>query len=242
MRSYKDVVSDRYNKRVDSDFELKRTLRRMLPQLRVNEVLLDVLKTIDSQHRPLTDARILEIGCGDGRWTRFIAEVTHAPELISGTDLSKPRIEFAKRMNPAIDYQVKDVVEEPIGATYDVILALDLFMHFSTEAMIKTVLKNIHDSLSEDGIFIFIDAWARSHFEASADADSWGYNPQEIYDFAKPEEFTPLFRRTIFRHLPRKRTSEQYYGVLPDWLVRVSESMFPYPPVNFIIVFGKGKS
>ena len=238
MKSYKEVVSDRYDKQSDSDFNLKAALRWMPSQLRLTDAFFDVLKAVDQQHS-LANARILEIGCGDGRWTRFIAEVTHRPSLITGTDLSAPRIELARRMNPAISYHVADAVEEPIGATYDMILAWNVFIHFPSEVMIRKALQNIHKSLSENGVFVFFDAWAHSHFEAPSDSQSWGFNPKEIIELAKSEGFTKLFRKNMFRIFPRGKHSEQYYGVVPSWLVRGCEIISPTPPGNYFLVFGR---
>jgi len=211
----------------------------MTAQLWLSKMLFDVLRTIDSQTHSLAKARILEVGCGGGRWTRFIAEVTHKPELITGIDLSAPTIELAKRMNPAITYRVADLVEEPIGAVYDLILAWGVFLHFPSESTVKKALRNISNSLTKDGLFIFFDAWARSHFNPPVDAESWGFNPEEIIRMAASEGLTPTFRKNVYRLFPGRKHSEQYYGIIPSWLVRACEIISPTPPGNYFVVFGR---
>ena len=239
MKSYKEVVVNRYDMQVAEDFNSKTTLRWMPSQLKLCTALAEVLKKIDGEKCSLADARILEVGCGDGRWTRFISEITHKPELITGTDLSRNRIELARRMNPSINYDVADIVEESIEGTFDIILAFDVFMHLPTEAMIRTALNNIHESLSNDGVFIFFDAWAHSHSNPVANADSWGFNPKEITKLVESQGFTKLFRRDVFRLFPRGKHSERYYGVVPSWLLSTSEALCPTPPGNYFVVFGK---
>jgi len=239
MKDYKDVIADRYDKLAETDFNVKTTLKWMASQLKLSADLFQVLKRIDSQGHPLANARILEVGCGDGRWVRFIAEITHQPEFITGTDLSAPRVALAKKMNPAIECQVADVVETPIDEKFDIILAWDVFTHLKTKEQIQKALRNIHNALSERGVFIFFDAWAKTHFKSVANEDSHGYRPEEVVHLAGIEGFTPIFRKNVFRIFPGGRHSEQYYEVLPTWFVRFFEMICPTPPGNYFIVFGK---
>lgn len=242
MKDYKEVVAERYDKQAQSDFNVKTTLRWMPSQLKLSADLFQVLKRIDSQGHSLANARILEVGCGDGRWVRFIAEITHQPEFITGTDLSAPRVALAKKMNPAIECQVADVVETPIDGKFDIILAWDVFTHLKTEEQIRKALRNIHNALSERGAFIFFDAWAKTHFKSSTNEDSHGYRPEEIMHLAGIERFTPVFRKNVFRIFPGGRHSEQYYGHAPNWLIRFFEAVSPTPPGNYFIVFRRRES
>ena len=238
MKDYKDVVADRYDKQALSDFNAKASIQWMTSQLRLSQALYDVLRRLDRLGCDLGKARILEVGCGGGRWTRFIAEVTMEPKNIKGTDLSLPRIEVARRMNPAIVYEVADVVETPIDGEYQVILAWDVFMHFRTREQITKALQNIRNALSKGGVFIFFDAWARTHFQPSSDAESVGFNPDEIVQLASAIGFAPIFREDVFKIFPGGRHSEQYYGHVPSWLIRMLEAISSTPG-NYFEVFAR---
>ncbi len=50
------------------------------------------------QHAPLRGARVLEVGCGDGRLTRRIGGTVHSAV---GVDPDAGQIERAKRLQPA---------------------------------------------------------------------------------------------------------------------------------------------
>lgn len=238
MKNYSAVVSDRYNKQIGADFGLGTTMRWMPSQLYLSGTLFDILHNEIAPRIDLSKAKILEVGCGDGRWTRFIAEVTHKPENIAGTDLSEARVDLATQMNPAIKYEVADILK-PIAGQFDCVLAWDVFMHLEPEETIRKALRNINDCLSQKGLFIFFDAWAKSHFDGPKNAESWGYHPDEITRIAKLEGFRPLAKKTVFRILPGGRHSEQYYGMAPMWFVHACEAVSPTPPGNFFIVFGK---
>jgi 2-polyprenyl-3-methyl-5-hydroxy-6-metoxy-1,4-benzoquinol methylase len=238
LKDYKDVVADRYDKQALSDFNAKASIQWMTSQLRLSQALYDVLRRLDSLGHDLGKARILEVGCGGGRWTRFIAEITMEPENIKGTDLSAPRIEVARRMNPAIAYEVADVVETPIDREYDIILAWDVFMHFRIREQITKALQNIRNALSKSGVFIFFDAWARTHFQSSPDAESVGFNPDEIVRLACAIGFAPIFRKDVFKIFPGGRHSEQYYDHVPSWLIRMLEAISSTPG-NYFEVFAR---
>jgi 2-polyprenyl-3-methyl-5-hydroxy-6-metoxy-1,4-benzoquinol methylase len=242
LKDYKTVVAERYDKQTRADFNAKSALNWMSSQIWLCQKLYKVLRRLDGLGHNLSKARILEVGCGGGRWTRFIAEITMEPRNIKGTDLSGPRIEIARKMNTAIAYEVADVVETPIDREYDIILAYDVFMHFRTREQIQKALQNIHNSLSERGAFIFFDAWAQTHFKSSLDAESAGFNPEEIVNLASIVGFTPIFKENVFRIFPGGRHSEQYYGHVPTWLIRLLETMSPTPPGNYFIVFRRRES
>jgi len=239
MRDYKEVVSQRYDRQIETDFSPRTTLEWMSSQLRISQVFHQVLKRLADSGLNLADARVLEVGCGGGRWTRFIAEITGQPANIIGLDLSEPRIEHARRMNPAIRYRVADVVETPIGDTVDIAVAISVFMHFESEDSIRKALRNVWGSLSENGAFIFFDAWADSHFAPSGDSDSQGFRPDEIIQLARSEGFSPRFKLDVFRIFPGSHHSEQYYRFLPSVLIRFFEIVCPTKPGNFFIVFDK---
>ena len=61
------------------------------------------------RHAPLRGARVLEVGCGDGRLTRRIAGVVQS---LVGVDPDTGQIERAKRLLPA---RVRGKIEFQVG-------------------------------------------------------------------------------------------------------------------------------
>ena len=50
----------------------------------------------------LLDWRILDIGCGDGRWLRTVLEFDAKPEDLVGVDVSDARFEIGRAKNPLV--------------------------------------------------------------------------------------------------------------------------------------------
>lgn len=97
---------------------------------------------------------LLDIGCGDGFFTRrFFAErCAH----IDGIDLEPSAIQAAKRYNnaPNIKFHTMDAVTQPFPENkYNVVVWDGAIGHFSADATEK-IIQKIRNALSNDGIFV----------------------------------------------------------------------------------------
>lgn len=104
---------------------------------------------------------LLDIGCGDGFFTRrFFAEKCGH---IDAVDLEKRAIEIAELENHAtnINYQVLDAVIQPFPRkNYDVVVWDGALAHFPKEST-EEVLRKISQSLSKDGVFVGSESLGR---------------------------------------------------------------------------------
>jgi ubiquinone/menaquinone biosynthesis C-methylase UbiE len=70
----------------------------------------------------LTDKKILDVGCGSGIQLQRFITYGALPTNLSGIDLMANRIEQARRLNPAIDWQVGSAHQLPYpDASFDVV-------------------------------------------------------------------------------------------------------------------------
>ena len=104
-----------------------------------------------------TNARILDIGCGQGRDALFIARLGHH---ITGVDLSPAAIsdlqKDAAREGLNIDGVVADITEyTPVG-TYDVVL-IDRTLHMLEAAPRHQVLEQLTHHVAPDGHLLIAD-------------------------------------------------------------------------------------
>ncbi|MES0882452.1 class I SAM-dependent methyltransferase [Roseibium sp. SCP14] len=106
---------------------------------------------------PKKGARILDVGCGQGRDALFIARLGH---LVTGVDLAPAGIldllEEAKREGLSIKGFVTDIVDyDPVGL-FDVIV-IDRTLHMLDREPRREVLRKLTNQLSTDGYLLIAD-------------------------------------------------------------------------------------
>ncbi len=117
-------------------------------------------------HRYLMDQipeqcrRILEIGCGTGKFSRLLAE---RAEKVFAIDLSPQMIRLAKarsKLYPNIDFVKCDVMTHHLlDNQFDCIATLTTLHHLPTER----ILRKIRKALKPEGIFVCLDLYQRSN-------------------------------------------------------------------------------
>jgi SAM-dependent methyltransferase len=92
---------------------------------------------------------LVDVGCGDGR---FLREVTaERPDLRAlGVDYSERSIGMARGMNPDLDYEVRDIVERPLGEEFDVATCIEVLEHVPPEDC-EAFVAGIRDALVPGG-------------------------------------------------------------------------------------------
>ncbi len=110
---------------------------------------------IASYFKDFKAPRILELGCGTGNYTKILAERGYD---VTGVDLSKDMLEIARQK---CDCKLinGDIRSLSIEGKFDVCLAMFAVIGYITEnSEIVKVLKNVHQHLKPNGLFIF-DVW-----------------------------------------------------------------------------------
>lgn len=105
-------------------------------------------------------ARILDVGCGNGRFARFLRESLGAPFLYSGIDASAPLLAIAERELaglPDVRLYRADLVLEPAeqalpNQRFDCVVAFGLLHHIPGEARRRALLLALAERLTPGGI------------------------------------------------------------------------------------------
>lgn len=124
---------------------------------------------------------VLDIGCGDGFFTR--AFYSYNCKNIDALDIEPSAIKAAKRQNynERIQYHLCDVVNDPFPSNeYDVIIWEGAIGHFAKEDLSK-VLEKIKNSLSPGGIFVGSEVLG----EEGKDHLHFFYKESDFYDLFK---------------------------------------------------------
>ncbi len=99
-------------------------------------------------------SKIMEIGCGYGRYTQLLTQTLGYEDTI-GVDISEEQIEYAKK-----NYQLKNVFKADAleylkehSEKYDIIILMDVLEHLELDYAIK-LLTTIRESLAPGGKLI----------------------------------------------------------------------------------------
>lgn len=150
-------------------------------------VRFEILAGIGDLHR----RSILDLGCGFGDFYDFLLgkglEVDY-----SGYDISPKFIAIAKEKHPNLNFEVKDILKDPVEKKFDYVVSSGIFNHkiSNNEQFIKEVFRKSLE-LSNQGI---------AHNMLSScvdyrDAKLYYANPSEILSFCKT-----LSKRVTLRH------------------------------------------
>lgn len=130
-------------------------------------------------------ARIVEIGCGDGRDAKVIAR---RAAWFLGFDVSTELLKIAQRQVPESMFVVADVVSFDFPRDLDIVFAFASLLHLDKRE-VATVLKNVHESLRPGGI-CYISLKYAPVYESKVKEDEYGkrlfyfYNPKIIQELA----------------------------------------------------------
>jgi len=137
-------------------------------------------------HLPL-GAHVLDLGCGAGIKTRYIANKGFK---VTGTDFSEKMIELAKKECPRVDFEVWDLFE--IGSfprTFDAIFANAVLLHVP-KARVVEVLQKIKGRINTGGfLYIAVKGIKDDGLEEKVIKESdYGYDYERFFSFFSLEE------------------------------------------------------
>ena len=108
-------------------------------------------------------ARILDIGCGNGRVARYLDENLRAGTY-TGLDFSEPMLSEARRSSAHLAHLVADFRRADVsrpewslildGGRYDAVLALAVLQHVPSFALRVSVVSQVARLLAPNGVFV----------------------------------------------------------------------------------------
>lgn len=101
------------------------------------------------------DSSVLDVGCGVGIYTDYFYKKGF--RNYKGIDLSKDMInELSKKFN-AYEFEENDISKGKITGKYDLIIMISVTQHILLDKYFEFVIKQIHDLLNKDGLFLVTD-------------------------------------------------------------------------------------
>lgn len=131
---------------------------------------------------------VLEIGCGNGRDALEIIKYTNN---YLGIDISNRFIEIAKEKAPLGKFEIADIEYYTFPNNIDIIFAFASLIHVQKESL-KTVFKNMYNSLSDGGV-IRISMKNNDIYKEVTKEDEFGTRTYYLYSKKDIEELAGNF-------------------------------------------------
>lgn len=131
---------------------------------------------INSQIHTDDRTKLLDLGCGPGLYCSILNDKGID---VTGIDYSRRSIEYAKKdailNGRQIEYIYQDYLKINYKQEYDAAIMIYCDFGVLSNSNRKTLLKNVHTALKDDGYFIF-DIWSTSHNRHKQKYKTWTIN------------------------------------------------------------------
>lgn len=145
-----------------------------------------------------TDARVLEIGCGDGRDAR---EIVPRTAEYTGIDISEGLIKLARERLPEIEFEVADAVTYEYPENLDIVFAFASLLHLDSNE-VSHVLGKVSKALKPGGIF-YISLKEKPGYSSEIKEDEYG---RRLFYFYNARIISSLAERHFSRVAESRKT------------------------------------
>jgi len=127
--------------------------------------------------------RVLDIGCGVGRWSRLLAA---RGAHVTGVDISPTMVEEARRrarsegVADRCCFHVRDVTALDIPGEFDLVLGVTVLQHILDPSALRATLQAMSSRVAPQGRIILLEAAPAEHV-SRCDTTIFRARPRELY-------------------------------------------------------------
>lgn len=110
----------------------------------------EVLEMLDRAGIGLAQARLLEIGCGNGYYSDLVRG--RGLRKYAGFDITDVFFPMLRERFPGFEYVRGDITADRLPAEFDVVLMIDVIEHIVTEAKLMSALSNVGAMTAKGGV------------------------------------------------------------------------------------------
>jgi SAM-dependent methyltransferase len=132
-----------------------------MPEFYNRAIHLEQRIALDEWLRVPAGCRVLDVGCGVGRWSRLLAA---RGARVTGIDLSPTMIEEARRraaragVAERCTFQVQDVCDLQLRGQFDMVLAVTVLQHILDPAGLRAAALGLSRCLAPGGRMVLLEA------------------------------------------------------------------------------------
>lgn len=153
---------------------------------------------------------IVDVGCGDGRFTQELAKKFPLAK-IKGMDYSQKAIGLARAMNNAeqVDFEARDLLTEPVDMDFDVAVLMEVYEHIDPAHAVR-FLGGVRDTLRRGGVLHMtvphVNCPVSPHHFRHFDIETLTREVSEFFDVKEvvPFEKVTSLRRWLYRILANR--------------------------------------
>jgi ubiquinone/menaquinone biosynthesis C-methylase UbiE len=170
------AVYDRRGREVSPDRYADTNPRAAIFQQELEQRILQLLATKSSLS--LATQRVLDVGCGDGRWLRRFTQWGASPENLAGIDLLPERIAVARQSSPsAVRFYCGSAGQIPLEhRSVDIVLCMNVFSSILAEGLRAAVATEMLRVLRRGGFVVWYDFFVNN----PANSDVRGVGKAEL--------------------------------------------------------------
>ncbi len=150
---------------------------------------------------PLSEFRILDVGCGDGNMLRQFLQWGAKPENLAGIELRQEPVDRALTLNPNFDVRCASATELPWpDNSFDLVCQHTVFSSILDGDMKRQIASEMTRVVKQSGLILWYDFWLNP-----TNPQTRGIRPAEIkrlfpncrYEFHKITLAPPIARRLV---------------------------------------------
>lgn len=127
---------------------------------------------------------ILDVGCGNGRFLKFLQEIKHLNFYYQGFDISKKLLEEAQKSFPEVSFTKGNMTSLPYqDNSFDILASIASFHHLKNIDERKNTLKEFYRVLKPNGILLIMvwNLWHNDKYQQQKE------DAQALFDSGQSE-------------------------------------------------------
>lgn len=158
LERIKEAYEERRSQRLDETVWTALHPRVHFLRFETEREVLRALKRADLAHR-LGEVQVLDVGCGDGRFLRWLAELGVPPANLHGVDLMPFHVARARDLSPTIDVAEGDAEVLPFpDVSLDLVSQFGVFSSIADLQMRRRIADEMVRVAKPGGLILWWDA------------------------------------------------------------------------------------